>query len=170
MVAENTCAVVGVFAGDEGKGKIVDELAADADLVVRYEGGANAGHSISVGDFKFVGHLLPSGAAQGKTCVLGRGVRVDLPQLFSEMDQFTRSGRALPELLVDEGAFLSLPWHKALEWWVEHHKGKGGRAAYSTMRGMAPIAATTNLRLNVQVGLVFHPEELVGSLEDFYEL
>ncbi len=169
MAEGKNYAVVGAFAGDEGKGKIVDVLAKEVDYVVRCEGGANAGHTIQVGDFTFVGHLLPSGAAQGKTCVLGRGVRVDLPQLFSELDAFSSSGRELPVVLVDEGAFLSLPWHKALEWWVEHYKGKGGRAAYSTMRGMAPIAATTALRLNIQVGLLFHPDDLMGWLDDFYQ-
>lgn len=166
MVKEKNVAVVGAFAGDEGKGKIVDHLAADAKYVVRCEGGANAGHTIQIGDFKFVGHLLPSGAAQGKTCVLARGVRVDLPQLFQELDEFAKSGRELPEVLVDEGAFLSLPWHKALEWWVEHCKGS--RATYSTMRGMAPIAATNALRLNLQVGMIFRPDQLRAWLEDFH--
>lgn len=165
-VRKGNRAVVGAFAGDEGKGATVDIESADAEWVARYEGGANAGHTIQVGTFRFIGHLMPSGAAAGRKCALTKGVRVDPFQLFSEVDEFARLGGNLVQLMVAYDAFLSFDWHKAIEFWSE--RAKGSRLAYTTSRGMCGIAATIGQRLNVQVGTLFRPDELFAWLQDFY--
>src|SRR6185295_19028426 len=86
-------AVVGVQWGDEGKGKVVDALTAQADVVVRYGGGANAGHTVYVGEDKFVLHLIPSGILhKGKECVIGNGVVIDPDALLSEIDELRKRG------------------------------------------------------------------------------
>ncbi|MFA6512325.1 MAG: adenylosuccinate synthetase [Patescibacteria group bacterium] len=160
-------AVVGVFAGDESKGKETDRLGRECSIVARFEGGANAGHTIKVGDFEFVGHLLPSGAAAGARCVLARGVRVDPIQLLAEIKEFQEKGGKLQSLGVDAGCFLSFEWHRSLELWVE--QAKGVRMAYTTMRGMCGIAGSIGFRLNAKVGMLYHPDELLQWLKDFYE-
>ena len=160
--------VVGLFAGDEGKGKVVDAFAQDVDIVARVEGGANAGHTIKVGDFQMIGHLLPSGAMAGKICALCRGVRNDFPQLIREVFDFPKSGKTLPEIWVDAGALICFQWHKAIEFWAEH--AKGSRKTYSTMRGMCGTAAALGLRVGPKVGMIFKPDELRAWLNDFYQV
>ncbi len=159
-------AVIGAKVGDEGKGKIVDSCAEDSEIVARYEGGANAGHTITVGDFKFVGHLLPSGAAAGKICVLTKGVRVDPYQLIKEVDEFASRGGDLKGLFVDTGAFLSMPWHRILEWYFENRKGVN--KAYTTGRGMCAIAGSIGLRLDPHMSMIFDDDELRRWLGVFY--
>src|SRR5271169_6718511 len=89
----NNLCIVGMQWGDEGKGKIVDALANDFDLVVRYQGGSNAGHTVVINGQKFVLHLLPSGILRpGKLCVIANGVVVDPPLLLQEMDELVRRG------------------------------------------------------------------------------
>lgn len=159
-------AVIGAKVGDEGKGKVVDCCAKDADIVARFEGGANAGHTIKVGDFTFIGHLLPSGAAAGKHCALAKGVRVDPYQLLREIDEFAALGGHLKGLSVDTGAFLSMPWHRILEWHFENRKGI--RKAYTTGRGMCAIAGSIGLRLDPHMSMIFDADELHRWLADFY--
>ncbi len=153
-------------AGDEGKGKVVDTLAPDVEYVARAEGGANAGHTIQVGTLGFIGHLLPSGAAADKHCVLGRGVRVDVAQLLNEMDEFRQTFNFTPKVTVDAGAHLSFQWHRALEYYAE--KAKGSRRAYSTMRGMCATGGTNCFRVNPRVEMLLNPDELMVWLTDFY--
>lgn len=160
-------AAVGMFTGDEGKGKIVDFLSAVSEHVVRYEGGENAGHTIILPDGRpFASHLMPSGAAAGKRLWLCRGVRVNLAQLLKEKEELASRGININELWVDSGAFLSFNWHRIIEWWVE--RAKGTRMAYTTMRGMCGIAASLDLRLDPQVGMLFDPDLLRSYLADFY--
>src|SRR6266571_6082623 len=108
--------VVGAQWGDEGKGKIVDVLAERADLVVRYQGGANAGHTVDTGEGKsFVLHQIPSGILQGAVCVVGNGVVLDPEQLFAELDALEGRGvRTEHKLHVSDRAHLTLPYHKLL--------------------------------------------------------
>src|SRR6266702_3252396 len=103
--------VVGAQWGDEGKGKIVDVLAERADLVVRYQGGANAGHTVDTGEGKsFVLHQIPSGILQGAVCVVGNGVVLDPEQLFAELDALERRGvRTEHKLHISDRAHLTLP-------------------------------------------------------------
>src|SRR3989338_8884403 len=166
MARNRNYATVGAFGGDEGKGKLVSLWAPDAGFIVRLEGGANAGHTVQVGDKKFIGHILPSGALSGKVCVIGRGVRVDLGVLFEELDAF----RFKPELLIDEGAHLVFEWHKAIEWWVERVKARAGNEADTTMRGMCGSAASIVLRISVQVGMIYRPDVLSQQLRCFFQM
>src|SRR5437879_4387214 len=108
--------VVGAQWGDEGKGKIVDVLAERADLVVRYQGGANAGHTVDTGAGEFVLHQIPSGIIQGAVCVVGNGVVLDPETFFTELDALTSRGiRTDHKLYVSDRAHLTLPFHKLLD-------------------------------------------------------
>jgi adenylosuccinate synthase len=109
-------AVIGAQWGDEGKGKIVDLLAERFDIVARYQGGHNAGHSVQVGDQSFVLHLLPSGIVhRGKTCVLGNGMVIDPKAFFVEADRLTQQGiEVSPERVkISSRAHLIFPYHRA---------------------------------------------------------
>jgi len=126
--------VVGAQWGDEGKGKIVDVLAERADLVVRYQGGANAGHTVDTGEGKsFVLHQIPSGILQGAVCIVGNGVVLDPEQLFAELDALAARGvRTEHKLHVSERAHLTLPYHKLLD-----RAREGRRSAQSHARAGA---------------------------------
>ncbi len=109
--------VVGIQWGDEGKGKIVDALTGDFDVVVRYQGGANAGHTVRVGQREHIFHLVPSGILQeGKTCVIGGGVVLDPRALIEELDSLKADGFVREDQLwISERAHVVLPYHKALD-------------------------------------------------------
>jgi adenylosuccinate synthase len=136
----NSC-VVGLQWGDEGKGKIVDILAEDYDMVVRYSGGANAGHTVVVGDSRFALHLLPSGAVRGDTtCVIGNGVVVDPEVLMQGIDKLAREGIMLAErLFVSENAHIVLDYHKREDQLREESLGKDKLG--TTIRGIGPCYA-----------------------------
>src|SRR6266487_2884682 len=110
-------AVVGAQWGDEGKGKIVDLLARDADMVVRYQGGSNAGHTVVKGKDTYIFHLIPSGILyRGTTCVIGNGVVIDPAALIAEMDELRAKGiRVEKSLFISQAAHVILPYHKAIE-------------------------------------------------------
>src|SRR3989475_13294121 len=110
-------AVVGTQWGDEGKGKIVDLLARDADMVVRYQGGSNAGHTVVKGGTTFVFHLIPSGILyRGTACVIGNGVVVDPAALIEEMDGlWAKGGRTAGHVFFSQPAPMIRPYHKAIE-------------------------------------------------------
>ena len=108
--------IVGAQWGDEGKGKITDYLAQGADVVVRYQGGNNAGHTIVVGDTTYKFHLIPSGILhKGTLCVLGSGVVIDPEQLLKEMDGLIDHGADLNQLKLSDQAHFILPTHKELD-------------------------------------------------------
>src|SRR5213592_4387735 len=127
--------VVGAQWGDEGKGKVVDVLAERADLVVRYQGGANAGHTVDTGEGKsFVLHQIPSGILQGAVCVVGNGVVLDPEQLFAELDALEARGvRTEQKLHISDRAHLTLPYHKLLDRAREKQEKIG-----TTGRGIGP--------------------------------
>src|SRR6187402_1058706 len=112
----NLC-VLGAQWGDEGKGKIVDLLTPRFDIVARYQGGHNAGHTVFVKGTKFVLHLIPSGILHpGVTCIIGNGVVVDPQALFKEVDELARMGvNVNGRLLISEYAHASLPYHRELD-------------------------------------------------------
>ena len=142
--------VVGAQWGDEGKGKIVDVLAERADLVVRYQGGANAGHTVDTGagGGEFVLHQIPSGILQGAVCVVGNGVVLDPEQLFAELDALTARGvRTENKLYVSDRAHLTLPYHKLLDR-AREKKEKIG----TTGRGIGPTYEDKYGRRGVRVG------------------
>jgi adenylosuccinate synthase len=136
----NTC-VVGLQWGDEGKGKIVDILAEKADVVVRYSGGANAGHTVVIGDMKFALHLLPSGAVRpGTVCVIANGVVVDPDCLIGEIDALAQKGISLNgRLFISQNAHLVLDYHKAEDQLRENSLGKNKIG--TTIRGIGPCYA-----------------------------
>jgi adenylosuccinate synthase len=126
--------VVGAQWGDEGKGKIVDVLAERADLVVRYQGGANAGHTVNTDAGEFVLHQVPSGVLQGTVCVVGNGVALDPETLFTEIDALAARGVAVQgKVFVSERAHLTLPFHKLLDRARERREQLG-----TTGRGIGP--------------------------------
>lgn len=136
----NTC-IVGLQWGDEGKGKIVDILAEKADIVVRYSGGANAGHTVVIGDTKFALHLLPSGAVRpGTECVIADGVVVDPDCLMGEIDSLAQKGISLTgRLFISQNAHLVLDYHKAEDQLRENSLGKNKIG--TTIRGIGPCYA-----------------------------
>jgi len=132
-------AVIGAQWGDEGKGKIVDLLTRDADIVVRFQGGNNAGHTLVVNGEKTVLHLVPSGALHpGKLCVIGNGVVVDPQVLLEEIEQLRKRGHLLDDtcLKISEQAHLIMPYHKAIDLARERLRGKGKIG--TTGRGIGP--------------------------------
>jgi adenylosuccinate synthase len=143
--------LVGAQWGDEGKGKIIDVLTRQADIVVRTQGGNNAGHSVYVGKDKFVLHLVPSGILRkGKTCVIGNGVVVDPLGLVEEIEGLRAFGiRVDGNLLVSETAHLVMPYHRELD--ARREARKGSNKIGTTKRGIGPAygdkAARTGLRL-----------------------
>jgi adenylosuccinate synthase len=146
-------AVVGVQWGDEGKGKVVDALTAEADVVVRYGGGANAGHTVYVGEEKFVLHLIPSGILHfAKTCVIGNGVVIDPEALLSEMAELRKRGVPVnPERLkISDRAHVVMPYHIALDRWRESRAGKGKIG--TTGRGIGPCYTDKTARLGIRMG------------------
>src|SRR6266851_3966072 len=131
--------VIGAQWGDEGKGKIVDLLAEHFDIVARYQGGHNAGHSVQVGDKSFVLHLLPSGIVHpGKTCVLGNGMVIDPKAFFEEADRLMAQGiEVSPERVkISSRAHLILPYHRALDHTSEERLGN--EKVGTTLRGIGP--------------------------------
>jgi adenylosuccinate synthase len=140
--------VVGAQWGDEGKGKIVDVLAERADLVVRYQGGANAGHTVDTGTGEFVLHQIPSGILQGAVCVVGNGVVLDPEQLFAELDALDARGvRTSQKLHVSDRAHLTMPYHKLLDRAREKTDKIG-----TTGRGIGPTYEDKYGRRGIRVG------------------
>src|SRR5437660_6384436 len=144
--------VVGAQWGDEGKGKIVDVLAERADLVVRYQGGANAGHTVDTGAGEFVLHQIPSGIIQGAVCVAGNGVVLDPETFFTELDALTSRGiRTEHKLYVSDRAHLTLPYHKLLDRAREQRERIG-----TTGRGIGPTYEDKYGRRGIRVGDLRH--------------
>lgn len=130
--------VLGAQWGDEGKAKIVDYLTTDAAVVVRFQGGANAGHTIKVGDLEFVFHLIPAGIVHPeKTCVIGNGVVLEPAALFQELDELGEKGISTEgRLFISERTHIVMPYHKAIEKANEEKIGDG--AIGTTLRGIGP--------------------------------
>ena len=135
------CCVVGLQWGDEGKGKVVDILAEQSDIVVRYAGGANAGHTVIIGDQKFALHIMPSGAVRpGTECVIGNGVVVDPEILGGEIDGLNGRGISLEgRLFISENAHVVLDYHKMEDQLRENSLGKNKIG--TTIRGIGPCYA-----------------------------
>jgi adenylosuccinate synthase len=144
--------LVGTQWGDEGKGKITNYYAARADMVVRFQGGANAGHTVKVGKDTVVFHLLPSGiSVPGVTCVIGPGVVADPFALALEADYVRSCGIRVDEnLLIDMGVHLVMPYHKAIE--AAEEEARGGNAIGTTHRGIGPAYADKYAREGVTFG------------------
>jgi adenylosuccinate synthase len=144
--------------GDEGKGKIVDMIADKADVIARYQGGANAGHTVVVGDEQYVLHLVPSGVLRGgKLCIIGPGVVVDPEALLSEIDGLEKRGVTVKgSLLVSNRAHLIMPYHKMLDRAGESRLSESKIG--TTGRGIGPAYADKASRTGLRVGDLFKPE------------
>jgi len=165
----NSC-VVGLQWGDEGKGKVVDILAEHSDIVVRYGGGANAGHTVVVGGEKFALHILPSGSVRpGKTCVIANAVVVDPEVLINEIQTLGRKGISLDgRLLVSENAHVVLDYHKQEDRLREESLGKNKIG--TTIRGIGPCYADKVGRsYAVRVGDLRDLEGLKGRIQNIVE-
>ncbi len=150
--------VVGAQWGDEGKGKIIDLLTERADVVARYQGGHNAGHTVVVGTNEFILHLVPSGILhKSKTCIIGNGVVVDPAALIEEMDAMIRRGVKFDtNLLISNKAHLIMPYHKALD--VACEKLKGAKKIGTTGRGIGPAYADKINRKGIRMADLLDPE------------
>ena len=155
--------IVGAQWGDEGKGKIVDLLAQNMDVVCRYQGGPNAGHTIVVGDETYKIRALPSGIVRGKPCVIGTGCVVDPEVLIAELDEFERRGHRTDEVYVSGNAHLIMPWHVAIDQASERRLGK--LAIGTTRRGIGPCYADKAMRLGIRVQDVLDPKILRQKIE-----
>ena len=159
-------AVIGAQWGDEGKGKIVDLLAERFDIVVRYQGGHNAGHSVQVGDKSFVLHLLPSGIVhRGKTCVLGSGMVIDPKAFFEETDRLVSQGIDVsPERVkISSRAHLILPYHRALDHTSEERLGN--ERVGTTLRGIGPAYEDKAGRRGIRTADALAPDVLRSRIE-----
>jgi len=155
--------IVGAQWGDEGKGKIVDLLAQDSDVVCRYQGGPNAGHTIVVGEETYKIRQIPSGVIRGKTCVIGAGCVVD-PQVFlSEVDELEARGHSTADVHVSAEAHLIMPWHVAIDGASERRLGK--LQIGTTRRGIGPCYADKALRLGIRVQDLLDPKILRQKIE-----
>src|SRR5687767_2424573 len=151
MSSKGECTVVvGCQWGDEGKGKIVDVLAEDVDVIARYQGGANAGHTVQVGEDTFILHQIPSGILHpGKRCLLGNGVVLDVLQFFEEHDALTARGIEVDGRVgVSERAHLLLPYHKALD---RASEDQAAEKIGTTGRGIGPAYEEKAGRRGVRV-------------------
>jgi adenylosuccinate synthase len=157
-----TIVVVGAQWGDEGKGKLVDVLAERADWVVRYQGGANAGHTVHIGERTFVLHQIPSGILHpGVRCAIGNGVVLDPETLFTEIDELVRDGVDVEgRLYVSDRAHLVLPYHKLLD-----ASSEANRAIGTTGRGIGPAYEDKIARRGVRVLELRHPDRLRALVE-----
>jgi adenylosuccinate synthase len=151
--------VVGCQWGDEGKGKIVDVLAEAADIVARYQGGANAGHTVHVGEEEFVLHQIPSGILHpGKRCLLGNGVVLDVARFFEEYDDLSRRGVELTGRVgVSQRAHLLLPHHRALDQAAE---SRPDQRIGTTGRGIGPAYEEKAGRRGIRVADLGHPDRV----------
>lgn len=164
------CAIVGINWGDEGKGRMVDLIAKDYDIVIRYQGGNNAGHTIVNEYGKFALHLIPSGIfSEGVVNVLGNGVVIDLEDLCREIDNLRAHGiRITPEnLKISERATIVFPFHRALDG-LEEARLKD-RKYGSTLRGIAPVYSDKYQKKTVMLGELLYPEHLKAHLASILE-
>ncbi|MCH5332467.1 MAG: adenylosuccinate synthase [Agathobacter sp.] len=157
-------AIVGANWGDEGKGKITDMLAEKADIIVRFQGGANAGHTIVNNYGKFALHTLPSGVFYSHTSnVIGNGVALNIPVLFDEIKYLTDRNVPMPKLLVSDRAQIVMPYHILFDQYEEERLG--GKSFGSTKSGIAPFYSDKYAKIGFQVSELFDEELLKDKVE-----
>ena len=157
-------AIVGANWGDEGKGKITDMLAKEADIIVRFQGGANAGHTI-VNDYgKFALHTLPSGVFYSHTTnIIGNGVALDIPVLIQEIKSITDRDVPAPNILVSDRAQIVMPYHILFDQYEEERLG--GKSFGSTKSGIAPFYSDKFAKIGFQVSELFEEDILKDKLK-----
>lgn len=158
-------AIVGANWGDEGKGKITDMLAEEADIVVRFQGGANAGHTIVNNYGKFALHTLPSGVCYKHTMnIIGNGVALNIPVLFRELHEVESKGVPEPKLLISDRAQIVMPYHILFDQYEEERLG--GKSFGSTKSGIAPFYSDKYAKTGFQVHELFDEDDLKEKLEN----
>ena len=166
----SNCAIVGVNWGDEGKGRMVDLLTEDYDVVVRFQGGGNAGHTVINEKGKFALHLLPSGIfREGVVNVLGNGVALDPENLRREMSEVMSQGVSITpdNLMISDRASILMPWHRDLDELEERRLAD--KKFGSTKQGIAPFYSDKYQKKTVLAGELFYPERLKTHLKDLAE-
>lgn len=162
-------AVVGANWGDEGKGKITDMMAEKADIIVRFQGGANAGHTIVNNYGKFALHTLPSGVFYGHTTnVIGNGVALNIPVLFNEIQSVVDRDVPMPRILVSDRAQIVMPYHILFDQYEEERLG--GKSFGSTKSGIAPFYSDKFAKIGFQVSELFDEELLQEKVQRICEL
>lgn len=161
-------AVVGANWGDEGKGKITDMLAENADIIVRFQGGANAGHTI-VNDYgRFALHTLPSGVFYNHTTsIIGNGVALDIPKLFNEIQEVIKGGVPKPKILISDRAQIVMPYHILFDEYEEERLGKASFG--STKSGIAPFYSDKYAKIGFQVSELFDEDILEDKVSRICE-
>ena len=157
-------AIVGANWGDEGKGKITDMLGEQSDIIIRFQGGSNAGHTI-INDYgRFALHLLPSGVFyEHTTCIIGNGVALNIPYLQREIDDIVSQGVPKPNILVSDRAQILMPYHIDFDTYEEERLG--GKAFGSTKSGIAPFYSDKYAKIGFQVSELFDEDTLVEKVE-----
>lgn len=162
-------AIVGANWGDEGKGKITDMLSKESDIIVRYQGGSNAGHTIINEYGKFALHLLPSGVFYDHTtCIIGNGVALNIPYLFKEINAIVERGVPMPKILVSDRAQIMMPYHILFDQYEEERLG--GKSFGSTKSGIAPFYSDKYAKIGFQVSELFDDEVLKEKIESVCEM
>ena len=164
---KNTIAVIGLSWGDEGKGKFVDYLAQKADMVVRYQGGNNAGHTVVLDNVKYKFHIMPSGALLEREVVIGNGLVVDPKVLLEEIEKVKKSGKKLT-LKLSSTAHIIFPFHRILDGLEED--SKGDLAAGTTKRGIGPTYSDKAARWGIRVYDLINPDLLKSKLKKLFEI
>ena len=166
----SNCAIVGINWGDEGKGRMVDLLTGEYDVVIRFQGGGNAGHTV-INEFgKFALHLLPSGIfRKGVVNVLGNGIALDPENLWKEIQEVTDKGVAITpdNLKISDRASILFPWHRMMDE-LEENRLKDKKYG-STKQGIAPFYSDKYQKKTVLAGDLFYPEKLRQHLKDMME-
>jgi adenylosuccinate synthase len=163
--------ILGAQWGDEGKGKIVDLFSEKYDVIVRYQGGANAGHTVIVGSQKYVMHLLPSGVLhKSKMNIIGHGVVLDMEELVKEINGLKKRGISISpkNLLISENAAIVLPYHKMIDKAKEARK-KGDKKIGTTGRGIGPAYTDKYVRIGVRLRDIFNDKVLKAKIEENLE-
>jgi len=161
-------AIVGANWGDEGKGKITDMFSSQADIVIRFQGGANAGHTIINEHGRFAFHLMPSGVCYNHTtCIIGNGVALDIDKFINELNSVKQAGLD-PKLLVSDRAQILMPYHILLDTYEEERLGKN--AFGSTKSGIAPFFSDKYAKIGIQVNELFDDETLKAKLKNICTL
>lgn len=152
-------AIVGANWGDEGKGKITDMLAKESDIIIRFQGGSNAGHTIINNYGRFALHLLPSGVFYDHTTsIIGNGVALNIPYLFNEINDLVSKGVPMPKILVSDRAQILMPYHVLFDAYEEERLG--GKSFGSTKSGIAPFYSDKYAKIGFQVSELFDEESL----------
>ena len=161
-------AIVGANWGDEGKGKITDMLGEESDIIVRFQGGSNAGHTIINNYGKFALHLLPSGVFYDHTTsIIGNGVALNIPYLFNEINELVKRGVPQPKILVSDRAQILMPYHVAFDEYEEERLGK--KSFGSTKSGIAPFYSDKYAKIGFQISELYDEESLMERVKSVCE-